>query len=222
MLKRRRARRRGGAAMTVTVPAPVGGLNTRDSLNLMPPTDAVRLDNWNPGISALSVCEGYQPLATGIAAGPVETLAAFQAGTVHKLIAAAGGGLHEVEGDVQTAFNAFGRHGALKRCVCLRPVLRGRSEARIGLGALADFRSVEAAPVAAGFGPTTPGWDAAGSAWEDWGDLPWEGGRDSTVAEWRAADGLGYTLAARMTSSSTDDLEWETLTYQIETGRGLI
>ena len=127
-----------------------------------------------------------------------------------------------IEGDVQTAFNAFGRHGALKRCVCLRPVLRGRSEARIGLGALADFRSGEAAPVAAGFGPTTPGWDAAGSAWEDWGDLPWEGGRDSTVAEWRAADGLGYTLAARMTSSTTDDLEWETLTYQIETGRGLI
>ena len=32
-----------------------GGLNTRDSLNLMPPTDAVRLDNWNRG-SARSRC----------------------------------------------------------------------------------------------------------------------------------------------------------------------
>ena len=64
MLKRRRARR-GAAAMTVTVPAPVGGLNTRDSLNLMPATDAVRLDNWNPGISALSVREGYRPVASG-------------------------------------------------------------------------------------------------------------------------------------------------------------
>ncbi len=65
MLGRRRAPRRGGGTMTVTVPAPVGGLNTRDSLNLMPPTDAVRLDNWNPGISALSVREGYRPAAAG-------------------------------------------------------------------------------------------------------------------------------------------------------------
>ena len=98
MLKRRRARRRGGSSITVTVPAPVGGLNTRDSLNLMPPTDAVRLDNWNPGISALSVREGYRPLAAGIAAGPVATLAAFHAGTVSKSIAAAAGGLHEISG----------------------------------------------------------------------------------------------------------------------------
>ena len=96
MLKRRRARRPRASTMTVTVPAPVGGLNTRDSLNLMPPTDAVRLDNWNPGISALSVREGFQPLVSGIAAGPVETLAAFQAGTVHKLVAAAAGGLYEI------------------------------------------------------------------------------------------------------------------------------
>ena len=84
--------------MTVTVPAPVGGLNTRDSLTLMPPTDAVRLDNWNPGITALSVREGFQPLVSGFAAGPVETLAGFHAGTTRKLIAAADGGLHDVSG----------------------------------------------------------------------------------------------------------------------------
>ncbi len=517
MLKRRRARRRGGSAITVTVPAPVGGLNTRDSLNLMPPTDAVRLDNWNPGISALSVREGYRPLAAGIAAGPVETLAAFHAGTVSKSIAAVSGGLYEISGaphllaggfdsdrwqtaafngrlglvngidppqvfdgsgigampvsgpelaperllgimthrsrtyflerdsqdfwysdvnalggrlarfplsrvgqfggnlvcmgswnveggsdvwggggigedlavfcmssgdivvyrgddpgsdwslvgvfragapvdvrgvarrgsdllaltseglisisrlvsegsltpngvvsdkirptlvdavrrhgantgwqvlvhsragrtivnvplgggrfeqyamdtqtgawarwtgidghcwgvfdenahfgaaagtvnriagnsdagapitgDVQTAFNAFGRRGVVKRCIGLRPVLRGRSEARIGLGALADFRDGEPPAAAAGFGPTAPGWDEAGTSWEDWDDLVWEGGGEAAIAEWRAADGLGYALAARLTSSSTDELEWETLSWQLETGRGLI
>ena len=517
MLGRKRPRRRRGATMTVTLPAPVGGLNTRDSLNLMPPTDAVRLDNWNPGITALSVREGFRPLVSGFAPGPVETLAAFHAGTVHKLVAAAGGGLWEVSGrplrlasgfagdrwqatafngrmglvngadapqvfdgsavapmdlsgeglsparlvgimthrsrtyffardsqdfwysetdalggrlarfplsrvgqfggnlvcmgswnveggsdawggggigedlavfcmssgdivvyrgddpgsdwnlvgvfragapvdargvarrgpdllvltseglisiarlvsegsltpngvvsdkirptlvdavarhgantgwqvtvhsragraivnvplgngrfeqyvmdtqtgawarwtgldahgwavfgedahfgaaagtvnriagnsdagaaiagDVQTAFNAFGRRDLLKRCICLRPVLRGRSNARIGLGAAADFRSVEAPPVAAGFGPAAIGWDDADAAWEVWDDPVWEGAGETTIAEWRAADGLGYTLGARLTSSTVDDLEWETLTYQLETGRGLI
>ena len=517
MLKRRRARRPRASIMTVTVPAPVGGLNTRDSLNLMPPTDAVRLDNWNPGISALSVREGFQPHASGIAAGPVETLAAFHAGTVRKLVAAAAGGLYEVSGapallasgfaddrwqsvnfngrmglvngtdapqvfdggavaamavsgeglspaglvgimthrsrtyffardsqdfwysdvnalggqlsrfplsrvgqfggnlvcmgswnveggsnvwggggigedlavfcmssgdivvyrgddpgsdwslvgvfragapvdvrgaarrgsdllvltseglisiarlvsegsltpngvvsdkirptlveavgrhgantgwqvtvhsraartivnvplgggrfeqyamdtqtgawarwtgldshvwgvfgenahfgaaagavnrvtgntdagaaiagDVQTAFNAFGRHDLMKRCICLRPVLRGKSEARIGLGALADFRGGGAPSVATGFDPAGAGWENTGTAWEVWDDLAWDGGQESTIAEWRAADGLGYSLGARLTSRTTDDLEWETLTYQLETGRGLI
>ena len=517
MLRRRRTRRRRAATMTVTVPAPVGGLNTRDSLNLMPPTDAVRLDNWNPGITALSVREGYQPLASGFAAEPVGTLAAYQAGTVHKLLGAAGGGLYEVSeapaalaagfggdrwqsvnfngrmglvngtdapqtfdgsavaamtvsgedlaparllgimthrsrtyfferdsqdfwysetnalggrltrfplsrvgqfggnlvcmgswnveggsdawggggigedlavfcmssgdivvyrgddpgsdwnlvgvfragapvgvrcaarrgsdllvltseglisiarlvsegsltpngvvsdkirptlaeavgrhggntgwqvtvhsrggrtivnvplgagrfeqyamdtqtgawarwtgidshawgvfgenahfgaaagtvnritgttdsgaaiaGDVQTAFNAFGRRDLLKRCICLRPVLRGKSEARIGLSAVADFRDAAAPPAAAGFGPAGEGWETAGTAWEAWNRIVWGGGEEGTIAEWRAADGLGYTLGARLTSSTTDDLEWETLTFQLETGRGLI
>ena len=517
MLGRRRVRRRRAATMTVTVPAPVGGLNTRDSLNLMPPTDAVRLDNWTPGISALSVREGFQPAASGFAAGPVETLAAYHAGTVRKLVAAADGGLHEVSGapfplatgfgddrwqsvnfngrmglvngtdapqlfdgaavepmavsgaglsparllgimthrsrsyfferdsqdfwysetnalggrlsrfplsrvgqfggnlvcmgswnveggsdawggggigedlavfcmssgdivvyrgddpgsdwrlvgvfragapvdvrgaarrgsdllvltseglisiarlvsegsltpngvvsdkirptlaaavarhgdntgwqvtvhsragrtivnvplgggrfeqyvmdtqtgawarwtgldshawavfgenahfgaaagtvnrvtgttdagapiagDVQTAFSAFGRRDLLKRCICLRPVLRGKSEAGIGLGALADFRSAGAPPLAAGFGPAGTGWENADTAWETWDDPVWEGEARTTIAEWRAADGLGYTLGARLTSETVDELEWETLTYQLETGRGLI
>ncbi|MDE0333867.1 MAG: hypothetical protein OXI64_02830, partial [Defluviicoccus sp.] len=143
------------------------------------------------------------------------------AGTVHRMTGTTDAGA-AIEGDVQTAFHAFGRRGALKRCICLRPVLRGRSEARIGLAAAADFRSVEAAPAFAGFGPTTAGWDEADTPWEAWDDLVWEGGGETTIAEWRAADGLGYTLSARLASSTTDELEWETLSYQLETGRGLI
>ena len=127
-----------------------------------------------------------------------------------------------IAGDVQTAFNGFGRRDLLKRCICLRPVLRGKAEALIGLGALADFRSAGAAPVATGFGPTDSGWDNAETAWEVWDDFAWRGEGASTIAQWRAADGLGYTLGARLISESTDQLEWETLTYQLETGRGLI
>ncbi len=58
-----------------------------------------------------------------------------------------------------------------------------------------------------------------GTAWDG---HPWEGGPEATIAERRAADGLGYTLGARLTSRTADALEWETLTYQLETGRGLI
>ena len=127
-----------------------------------------------------------------------------------------------IAGDVQTAFNAFGRRDLMKRCICLRPVLRGKSEARIGLGALADFRGGGAPSVATGFGPAGAGWENTGTAWEVWDDLAWDGGQESAIAEWRAADGLGYSLGARLTSRTTDNLEWETLTYQLETGRGLI
>ncbi len=78
--------------MTVTVPAPVGGLNTRDSLTLMPPTDAVRLDNWNPGITALSVREGFQPLASGFAAGAGGALGGGPAGAARRSHGASGRG----------------------------------------------------------------------------------------------------------------------------------
>lgn len=45
-------------ASTVTVPAPVGGWNARDSLAAMPATDAVVLDNFFPGTSDVSLRPG--------------------------------------------------------------------------------------------------------------------------------------------------------------------
>ena len=33
------------------VPSPIGGLNTRDSVDLLPETDAIRLDNFFPARS---------------------------------------------------------------------------------------------------------------------------------------------------------------------------
>ena len=32
----------------IAIPAPVGGWNARDSLDAMPPTDAIKLVNWIP------------------------------------------------------------------------------------------------------------------------------------------------------------------------------
>ena len=43
------ASQRGRLSPEVDVPAPVGGLNTRDNLGDMPIEDAIELVNWIPG-----------------------------------------------------------------------------------------------------------------------------------------------------------------------------
>jgi len=57
-----------------TVPAPIGGLNARDSLAAMPETDAVVMVNYWPQPYGVSVRKGYQYWATGLG-GEVSTLA---------------------------------------------------------------------------------------------------------------------------------------------------
>jgi hypothetical protein len=60
----------------VTVPAPVGGLNARDSLAAMPPTDAIILNNWWPQPYGCSVRKGYHEWTTGMPS-EVRTLATW-------------------------------------------------------------------------------------------------------------------------------------------------
>lgn len=70
------------------VPSPLGGWNTRDSLDAMAPEDAVILDNWFPGLGACAIRGGSGGYASGLG-GPVRTLAEFNAGSSRKFIAAA-------------------------------------------------------------------------------------------------------------------------------------
>lgn len=72
----------------VPVQAPVGGWNSRDSLDDMKPEDAVQLDNWFPGLGSCSIRNGTSSYATGLGAA-VKTLAEFNAGSSRKFIAAA-------------------------------------------------------------------------------------------------------------------------------------
>ena len=74
----------------VSVPAPIGGWNTRDSKDKMPPEDAAILTNWFPDVGYVRLRGGYSSHATGLG-GNVETLAEYHATTVRKLIAAADG-----------------------------------------------------------------------------------------------------------------------------------
>ena len=77
------------SSTTITIPAPIGGWNARDSLGAMAIGDAVTLTNWWPGTNSVVLRYGYTKFATGIT-GQVETVLAYSSGTANKLFAAAG------------------------------------------------------------------------------------------------------------------------------------
>lgn len=86
---------RSGSALRSNVPAPTGGLNTRDSEAVMDPTDAVLMENWFPGQGSVTTRKGFSEYATGLT-DYVETLIEYNAATTRKFIACAGGAIKDV------------------------------------------------------------------------------------------------------------------------------
>lgn len=82
-------------AVPTSIPAPVGGWNTREALDAMPPEDAVLLDNWYPDTGSCRVRDGYSSHSTGVGSGAVETLAELYTGSTRKLIAASSTNLYD-------------------------------------------------------------------------------------------------------------------------------
>lgn len=80
----------------VSYPAPIGGLNARDSIASMKPTDALVLDNWFPRPSYCEIRGGNESHATGMT-GNGKTLMAYNAlsGT-NKLFCATASGVYDV------------------------------------------------------------------------------------------------------------------------------
>jgi len=78
----------GRASKAVSLPAPVGGWNARDSLADMAPGDAVTLVNFFPDVNSVNIRGGYTDHVTGIT-GTVESLMAYTSGTASKLFAVA-------------------------------------------------------------------------------------------------------------------------------------
>ncbi len=70
-------------------PAPIGGLNARDSLAAMDEKDAVELDNWWVMPSDVMVRQGYTQFSTGLPS-PVETLMVYGGASAQKMFAASG------------------------------------------------------------------------------------------------------------------------------------
>lgn len=73
MLQRVNRKAQRPNSISVSVPAPVGGWNARDSLAEMASTDAVSMVNMFPYTTSVGVRYGYTQYATGLPA-PVETL----------------------------------------------------------------------------------------------------------------------------------------------------
>ncbi len=98
MLQARKQPNRSQKVQSVSIPAPIGGLNAKDAIANMPPTDAVELENWFPTPSDCRVRNGSISWVTGIAdPNWVETLMAYYSPTgAGKLFGIAEGELYDV------------------------------------------------------------------------------------------------------------------------------
>jgi hypothetical protein len=80
---------------TTSLPAPVGGLNARDSIAEMPPTDASIMENWFPSTTSVDLRNGYTLWQTGLPAW-AESLFAYNGLATKKLFCAAGTAFYDV------------------------------------------------------------------------------------------------------------------------------
>lgn len=78
-----------------SVPAPVGGLNARDAIANMSPTDALLMDNAFPSPRDVGTRLGYVNHVTGLP-GWAETLMKYNSTTANKLFAASVAGFYDV------------------------------------------------------------------------------------------------------------------------------
>ncbi|MDJ0512819.1 MAG: hypothetical protein QNJ62_05180 [Methyloceanibacter sp.] len=90
-------RSRSVAARVPTVPSPNDGLNLRDGLARLAPTEATRLDNFFPCFDCVRVRLGYgEFVGTGLGSGSVPTLAEYRSGSSHAFLAGANGNLYNI------------------------------------------------------------------------------------------------------------------------------
>lgn len=92
---RRRAMVQRPVAVSVSLPAPVGGWNARDVLSEMAPSDAVIMDNWYPSTTSVNQRYGFSEWATGMT-GNVETLMVYAGNATDAMFAAVGSEIYDV------------------------------------------------------------------------------------------------------------------------------
>ena len=83
-------------ARTKSIASPVGGWNARDAVAMMPPTDAVTMENAFPNTTDVQLRRGAAEHVTGITGKTVETLAAYNNATVSELYAFTNNAVYDV------------------------------------------------------------------------------------------------------------------------------
>lgn len=81
-------------ATTISLPAPVGGWNARDSVADMDKMDAVALTNWFPSTTECVLRSGYSVWSTGLP-GQVETIFAYGGAATDKMFGVSGGNIYD-------------------------------------------------------------------------------------------------------------------------------
>lgn len=79
----------------ISIVAPIGGLNDKDSIADMPAKDALILDNWFPGTQSVDVRGGSSEFATG-APAVIETLMVYNGIANNKIAAVANGSIYDI------------------------------------------------------------------------------------------------------------------------------
>lgn len=95
-------------AEPVRIPAPWGGLNTRDGIATLQPQEARQLENWTPVGSTVSPRPGTTLFSDSSETDPVETLAAYDGMSGMALIGVAGGDIYDFSGATASSLSAAG------------------------------------------------------------------------------------------------------------------
>ncbi len=79
----------------VSIPAPIQGWNTIDSISEIPATMALVLDNIIPSTASCISRKGIQAFSIGMS-GNIDSLFELQAANVNKFVAASGGNIYDI------------------------------------------------------------------------------------------------------------------------------
>ena len=94
---------RANKSMNISIPAPMGGLNARDSLDAMSPDEAIVMDNYYPGDTKVTLRAGYTLWAE--LNEEVNTLVEYKSEAMNYLLAVAGDYCYNVSGSTPEKFD---------------------------------------------------------------------------------------------------------------------
>jgi len=125
-----------------------------------------------------------------------------------------------IAGDAETAYSYFDARGILKRCSALRPVFQSTGSINVSIAPQFDFQRRGIPTTELNLLEAGDTWENITTNWDEW-ETDWEYALSSVVAKWIASTGVGYAIGARLRVSTSDDIEWHSLTYQLEPGQGI-